>query len=251
MMPLAATPNMMYFTADSIWLRWPFALAAHRDHQVEREGGQLEGDDQGDDVDAAHQHHEAGGAQRRGRGNTPAGSRADVRQAAAETARWQTGSRADRHDLEQLGEGVDPVGAGRGQVGVLAQASRAATSGAQRGAERDARRARSPEAIAEGDEEEHEPAGQQHQFGKKSQERERRTVTARAATAAVVPTCCSRWTTAACMTRMNGCGWRPIQRTKSSSGARVTTSRRLRSVRRGGRGCSVPPQATRCSMRSM
>ena len=36
-----------------------FALAAHGHHEVEREGGDFEGDDQGDDIHAAHQHDQA------------------------------------------------------------------------------------------------------------------------------------------------------------------------------------------------
>ena len=77
-------PNMMYLMADSIWLALAFALAAHGDHQVERERGDFERDDQGDEVDAAHQHHQPGHAEGQEQVILGLHVLADVRQVAAQ-----------------------------------------------------------------------------------------------------------------------------------------------------------------------
>jgi alpha/beta superfamily hydrolase len=84
MMPLAATPNITYLMADSICTPLAVALAAHGNHQVEREGRKLEGDDERENLDAADQHGKAEHAERQEKIVLRFGFLADVGQFAAE-----------------------------------------------------------------------------------------------------------------------------------------------------------------------
>ena len=94
------------------------ALAAHGHEQVERERGQLEGDDERDDVDAAHEHDEPGDAQGQEEVVLGLDLAADVGELAAE--QQDAGEAEGEDELEELGELVDAVGAAE-EVGVLSQ----------------------------------------------------------------------------------------------------------------------------------
>ena len=197
------------------------ALTAHRHEQVEREGRQLQGDDQRDDVDAAHQHDEPGDAQ--GDEEVVLGFDlvADVGEVAAQEN--DTSETGGKHEFEPLGERVDAVGAAE-EIGLGAEGEHGGDDGGER--EPEGRGAGPPRPrVTDGDGKETQRAGQQHQFRKKSQDEAGGHHQGR------LPTCCRRCCTLACMTLTNGAGWRPIQKTKTSNGARARISRTFRSVR--------------------